>query len=651
MNTDRIRHRVFGRELRTRESQHQTISKTVGLAVFASDSLSSVAYAGGEILLMLAVLGNSGYWLAIPITVAICGLLIILTFSYRQTIFAYPSGGGAYIVSKDNFGVLAAQVAGASLLIDYILTVAVSIASGVDQMASIFPILFAYKVQIGLLMILLITYVNLRGVKESGTIFAVPAYFFVGMILLLIGTGIWQVINGTLGTVGSVPGADHEFVPITGLAFAFLLLRAFSSGTTALTGVEAISNGITAFNTPKSKNAATTLMWDASLLMLMFLGLGLLAYLTGAQPSEKEVLISQVARAVFGQGILRFLTLLAATVILIMAANTSFADFPRLAALQAGDRFLPRQFAFRSSRLVFNWGIIILSAFASFLIFVFQGSVTRLIPLYAIGVFLCFTLSQAGMAKRWHRVGEEMAAGRLTPENSIPTHGSILYYDSHWRNKMILNATGAVITSIVMLIFLVTKFLYGAYIIVLLVPALVWLFMRIHKHYLHVAAVLSTANAKLSTRERHHVATIVLVADIHRETMNLVDFAQSLGRPWKALHVAVDEEKVADVKRKWKERIGDDVGELIVLNSPYRSLIRPIRAYIERTRAEHPDGYIHVVMGQLHTGNPATQFLHQNSHFIEQLALHDIKNVVTTVVPLQLDEYESENGVLGENKE
>lgn len=646
MNTDRIRHRVFGRELKTRESPHQTISKTVGLAVFASDSLSSVAYAGGEILLMLAVLGTSGFWLAIPITVAICGLLIILTFSYRQTIHAYPSGGGAYIVSKDNFGELAAQIAGASLLIDYILTVAVSIASGVDQMASIFPILFEYKVQIGLLMILLITYVNLRGVKESGSIFAVPTYFFVFMMLVLIGTGFWQIFNGNLGTVGEVLGAEHEAISITGIAFAFLLLRAFSSGTTALTGVEAISNGITAFNEPKSKNAATTLMWDAALLMVMFLGLGVLAYLTGAQPSEQEVLISQVSRAVFGPGILRFLTLFAATVILIMAANTSFADFPRLAALQAGDRFLPRHFAFRSSRLVFNWGIIILSAFASLLIFVFQGSVTRLIPLYAIGVFLCFTLSQAGMAKRWHRVGEEMTAGHLTPETSIPTHGSILHYDLHWRHKMILNATGAVITFIVMLIFLVTKFLHGAYIIVLLIPALVWLFTRIHRHYLHVAAVLSTAGEKLSSRERHHVDTIVLVADIHRETMKLIDFAQSLGRPWKALHVAVNEEKVEEVKRKWKERIGDDVGKLIVLNSPYRSLIRPIRAYIERTRAEHPDGYIHVVMGQLHTGNPATQFLHQNSHFIEQLALNDIDNVVTTIVPLHLDAFESENGEL-----
>lgn len=649
MNTDRLRHRVFGRELKTAESPHQTISKTIGLAVFASDSLSSVAYAGGEILLMLAVLGSASYWMSIPITVAICGLLIILTFSYRQTIFAYPSGGGAYIVARDNFGQLAAQIAGASLLVDYVLTVAVSIASGVDQMASIFPLLFAYKVQIALLLILLITYVNLRGVKESGSIFAVPTYLFVLMMLILIGTGFWQAWHGTLGHVGAVPatnptGTESDLSPaganVTGFAFLFLILRAFSSGTTALTGVEAISNGIQAFKEPKSKNAATTLVWDAALLMVMFLGLGILAYLTGAQPSEQEVLISQVARAIFGDGIMRLFTLLAATVILIMAANTSFADFPRLAALQAGDRFLPRQFSFRSSRLVFNWGVIILAAFASLLIFAFQGSVSRLIPLYAIGVFLCFSLSQAGMAKRWRRVGKEMADGTLTPENSIPTMGSILHYDTHWRNKMILNAVGAVITTIVMVIFLLTKFTHGAYIIVILIPALVWLFVRIHNHYLHVAAVLSTAGSKAGAEMRHHVDTIVLIADIHRETMKLVDFAQSLERPWKAIHVAVDEERVAEIQRKWKERIGDEVGTLIVLRSPYRSLIRPIRAYIERLRHEYPDGYIHVIMGQLRTGNPATQFLHQNSHFIEQLALHDIENVVTTIVPLHLDAFE-----------
>lgn len=639
MSLSRVRHLVFGRALRTKESSHQTISKTVGLAVFASDSLSSVAYAGGEILLMLAVLGAAHFWMAIPITVAIACLLIILTFSYRQTIFAYPSGGGAYIVARDNFGEASAQVAGAALLIDYILTVAVSIASGVDQFASAFPVLFAYKVQISLLLILLITYVNLRGVKESGTIFAAPTYFFVTLMLVMIGVGFWKVFNGTLGTVGVVPGADHPTYTLTGFAFVFLLLRAFSSGTTALTGVEAISNGITAFKIPRSKNAATTLVWDAALLMVMFLGLGILGYLVKAQPSEQEVLISQVARTVYGEGPLRLLTLASATVILIMAANTSFADFPRLAALQAGDGFLPKQFTFRGSRLVFSWGIIILAAFASLLIVVFSGSVSRLIPLYAIGVFLCFTLSQSGMAKRWWRIGKLMRSGELTPDKEIPTLGSILHYDRHWNYKMILNGFGAFITAIVTIIFLVTKFASGAWIIVILIPSLLSLFMRIHRHYKDVATILSTANERAVQRKRH-VETIVLVGDVHRETLRLVEFANSLNVPWTPVHIAVHEERVPDIKRKWQERVG--IGELVVVNSPYRSLTRPLRNYVEKRLRNHPDGFIQVVVGQLRTGNPMSQILHQNAHFIEQLALGDIDGVVTTIVPLHLEKFKED---------
>lgn len=635
MTISQFRNLTFGRALRTRDSAHQTISKTVGLAVFASDSLSSVAYAGGEILLILSVLGAASYWLAIPITVAIALLLILLTFSYRQTIFAYPNGGGAYVVARDNLGETAALSAGAALLIDYVLTVAVSIASGVDQIASMFPVLFNYKVQIALLLIMFITLMNLRGIKESGRVFAVPTYWFVGMILTLISVGLWQAFSGNLATVQNVPGADHHTVPLTGLAFGFLILRAFSSGTTALTGVEAISNGITAFKHPKSRNAAATLVWDAALLMVMFLGLGILGYLVHAQPSEQEVLISQVARTVYGDGIMRFLTLLSATIILIMAANTSFADFPRLAALQAGDGFLPRQFTFRGSRLVFSWGVIILAALASLLVIVFQGSVSRLIPLYAIGVFVCFTVSQTGMAKRWWRIGSLMRSGELTPDGEIVTHGSIIHFDRSWGTKMLLNGFGAVITAIVALIFLVTKFTGGAWMIVLLIPVLVWVFSRIHVHYRHVAKILTTEGATVNLAPRP-IETIVLVGDVHRETMRLVEFAISLGVPWKAVHIAVNEERVADVQRKWSERVG--MGELLVLKSPYRSLTRPLHSYVKRRLRQNPGGFIHVVLGELRTGNALTQVLHQNAHFIEQLALSDLNGVVTTVVPFPLEE-------------
>jgi amino acid transporter len=641
MNLSQIRTWTFGRALRTRESAHQTIGKTIGLAVFASDSLSSVAYAGGEILLILGVLGAASFWMTIPITVAIAVLLIILTFSYRQTIFAYPSGGGAYVVARDNLGETAAQAAGAALLVDYVLTVAVSIASGVDQIASIFPVLFGYKVQIALLLILFITLMNLRGVKESGRVFAIPTYWFIIMILVLLATGAVKVATGTLEPVQNVPGVEHETLPLTGLAFGFLILRAFSSGTTALTGVEAISNGITAFKPPKSRNAATTLVWDAGLLMIMFLGLGTLGYLVQAQPSEQEVLISQVARAVYGDGLLRLVTLLSATVILIMAANTSFADFPRVAALQAGDGFLPRHFTFRSSRLVFGWGIIILAAFASLLIIVFQGSVSRLIPLYAIGVFVCFTVSQGGMAKRWRRIGRMMKSGELAPGQEIVTQGSILHYDRHWLGKMVLNGFGAVVTSLVAAIFLVTKFTHGAWIIVILIPSLVWLFFTIHHHYKRVAAVLSTAGEKIS-RVRHPVETIVLVSDVHRETMRLIEVANSLGLPWKAVHIAVNEDKVAEVQRKWDERIG--MGELIILKSPYRSVTRPLHNYVKRRLRQTPGGYVHVILGELRTGNPMAQILHQNAHFIEHLALSNLDGVLTTVVPFSLEKHAARDG-------
>ncbi|MFN8500116.1 MAG: APC family permease [Anaerolineae bacterium] len=634
MGVSDLRRWVFGREIPTVEASHQAISKTVGLAVFASDSLSSVAYAGGEILLVLAVLGAANYWLAVPITVAICVLLILLTFSYRQTIFAYPSGGGAYIVSRDNLGETPAQVAGAALLTDYVLTVSVSIASAVDQIASAFPGLFNYKVEISLLLILLMALINLRGVKESGNVFAAPTYFFVIMMMIMIGVGFWQAFSGTLGTVKFESGLETPTaLSMSGFAFFFLLLRAFSSGTTALTGVEAISNGITAFKEPRSRNAATTLLWDATILMIMFLGLGILGYLVNARPSEAEVLISQVARTIYGPGWMQLLTLASATVILIMAANTSFADFPRLAALVAGDGFLPKWFTFRGSRLVFSWGVIMLAGLASILVVLFAGSVSRLIPLYAIGVFLSFTLSQSGMVVRWRKIGEMMKAGTLRPGDEVPTLGSILRYDSHWHWKQALNAVGAVVTFIVVIVFLVTKFAQGAWITAILIPSIIWVFFRIHRHYQEVRRVMSTAGQHVAYAPRP-IQAIVLVSDVHRETLRLVEFANSLGIPWKGVHVAIQEEKVESIRQKWAERV--NVAELDIVQSPYRSLSRPIREYVLNLLKETPNGYVQVILGQLQTGNPWSQVLHQNAHFIEQLALQDLDRVVTTVLPIQL---------------
>src|SRR5512139_4015461 len=420
-------HFIFGRHLATADAPHQAISKVVGLAVFASDALSSSAYAIDEILIVLILAGTGALVISMPIAIAIIGLLIILTFSYEQTIHTYPGGGGAYIVARDNFGELPALVAGASLLVDYILTVAVSISSGVAQITSAFPFLYEYRVPIALALVALMTVINLRGVKESGQAFAVPTYFFLGMTLFTIVVGFFQYFTGTLGTVppGSVQVA-HGGQALVSLSL-FLILRAFSGGCTALTGVEAISNGIMAFKEPRSRNAGITLIWMSVILGINLFGLTFLANKIGVLPSHLETGFSQIGRVVYGAGNPLYLVLLGSTtLILIMAANTAFADFPRLAALVAGDGFLPRQLTFRGSRLVFSNGIIALAGVASLLVIVFQATTNALLPLYAIGVYLSFTLSQAGMAKRWYR------CGHLQEGQQMVQPGSTLLYNPKW---------------------------------------------------------------------------------------------------------------------------------------------------------------------------------------------------------------------------
>src|SRR5512138_2542886 len=446
-------HLLFGRYLATADAPHQTISKTVGLAVFASDALSSSAYAIDEILLILILAGTGALSISLPIAGVIIGLLVILTISYEQTIHTYPSGGGAYIVARDNLGETPALVAGASLLVDYILTVAVSISSGVAQITSAFPSLYMWRVPIALALVVFMTVINLRGVKESGRAFAVPTYFFLGMTILTIAVGFIRYFTGTLGTVppGSVEVA-HAGEPLQAITL-FLILRAFSGGCTALTGVEAISNGIMAFKEPRSRNAGLTLIWMSGILAVNLFGLTFLAHQVGVLPSLLETGFSQIGRVIYGMGSLMYLAMLGSTtLILIMAANTSYADFPRLAALVAGDAFLPRQLQFRGRRLAFSNGIVALAGIASILIVIFRAETSALIPLYAIGVYLSFTLSQTGMAIRWFR------SGRLKPGESFQRHGMPLYFDRKWKTRMIMNGLGAVATAIVALVFSFTKF-------------------------------------------------------------------------------------------------------------------------------------------------------------------------------------------------
>jgi amino acid transporter len=619
---------LFGRKLATEEAPHQTISKKIALAVFASDALSSVAYATQEILIILALAGTAYFGLSIPISFVIVGLLIILTISYRQTIYAYPNGGGAYIVAHDNLGDGPALTAGAALLTDYILTVAVSISSGVAQITSAFPVLYGYRVEIALGLILLITIINLRGVKESGSVFAIPTYFFVAMMLLMLGIGFWQESTGHLQTIPQPQALQETFVPLSIL----LVMRAFASGCTALTGVEAISNGIMAFKEPRSKNAARTMVLMSTLLAVMFIGITLLANQVHVIAGENvnETVISQIARSLYGLSPMYYITLTATTIILIMAANTSYAGFPFLSALIAGDNFLPKQLTYRGRRLVFSWGIVALALSAAVLVIIFTADTTRLIPLYAIGVFLSFTLSQVGMVVRWNRVG------KMQPGEERDVHGSMMRHDPHWRSKQIVNGFGAAATFIVMIIFAVAKFSEGAWIVIIVIPALVFLFFRINKHYKYVAAVLHKGSLFPNIRQ-HPVKTLVMVDDVHAGTIHTINFAKSLGAPWTALHVAIDPDKAEAVRQRWNERIGDEA-YLKTLPSPFRELTGPVHQYVEELMDEMNDGYIHVIVGHLVMNTLQEQALHQNAAIALNLALQDIRRVAVTTVAYQFSE-------------
>ncbi len=628
---------LIGKPLQTKDLAHQAISKTVGLAVFASDALSSTAYATEEILIILALAATShNMWvsdgqilgLSIPIAIAIAILLAIVTISYRQTIFAYPNGGGAYIVARDNLGEVPAQIAGAALLTDYILTVAVSVSSGVAQITSAFPGLQPIRVFIAVFVIALITIVNLRGVKESGKIFAAPTYFFLGTMFLTLAIGFIRYFGGTLPTIVGVIPVETGVESAVGGAVIFLILRAFSSGCTALTGIEAISNGISAFKTPRSLNAATTLTVMSSILISLFLGITFIANKIHAIPSHSETIISQMGRAVYGNGSIFYLLVLASTaLILLLAANTSYADFPRLAALAASDGFLPRQLTFRGSRLVFSWGIIVLAVFASILVIIGNAQVNALIPLYAIGVFLSFTLSQTGMVVR------TLKKRNLKPGEKIKGLETDIEYDPHWRHHAIISGIGAVCTGVVMIVFAVTKFTSGAWFVCLLIPILVFTFFRIHRHYRQVAEALSFAG-KRPAAVPSPVTTLILVDDVHAETVRMVDFAKSLGHSWRAVHVAVNEEKADKVIKKWQERIGE--GELVVIESPYRMLAEPLREYVEAIQGEVPGSFVHIILGQLVMDTYLEQALHQNSAFIFNLALSRLDRVVVTSVPYQI---------------
>jgi amino acid transporter len=623
---------LVGRPLSTADAPHEAVNKKVGLAIFASDALSSNAYATQEILVVLALAGLGAFSHVFPIAVAIVLLLALVTLSYEQTIQAYPGGGGAYIVARDNLGTRPAEIAGAALLTDYVLTVAVSVSSGVAQLASAFPVLFEHRVALAITCVAIIAILNLRGVRESGAIFAVPTYFFIVVMVTTVGVGLVRALSGTLGQVADPPPMEHlGSHPVT----LFLLLHAFSNGTAALTGVEAISNGIAAFKEPRSRNAGITLLWMAAILGTLFLGISSLVVPIGAVPSESETVISQLARTVFeGRNLMYLAVIAGTTVILIMAANTAYAGFPRLAALQAADGYLPRQLTYRGSRLVYSRGILLLAAVASLLIWVFDASVTRLIPLYAIGVFLSFTLSQAGMTRRWWK------SGHLPKTEEIVERGSVLRHDRLWLPKMIANGVGAIATAVVTLVFTITKFQDGAWVVIILIPALVAVFSAIHGHYVDMAGDLSLEHYGAPPRPRRH-RVILPISGVHRGTVNALRYARVLSSDITAVYVSTDPEKAAHVDRKWGQW-GNGI-RLVVVESPYRQLVEPLLEYIEQVdRQRQPHEMITIVVPQFVPEKRWHNLLHAQTAVVLRMALLGKPGIVITSVPYQVGREEDD---------
>ena len=659
-----IKRILVGRALRTEQAAHERLTKKTALAVFSSDALSSTAYATEEILLVLAVAaaatngGSFGY--VVPVSVGIAVLLAIVATSYRQTIHAYPSGGGAYIVAKENLGQTPGLIAGAALLVDYVLTVSVSIAAGVAAITSAvqgtrYAWLNDHKVILCLVFIAFIAIANLRGVRESGALFATPTYVFVVSFLFMIVFGLFHYF--IYGGAAAIPTQEelktaegYHLQPLT----LFLLLGAFSNGCAALTGIEAISNGVQAFKKPEAKNAATTLIWMAILLTTMFLGTSVMAYLYHVHPKQSETVISQFARIMFTGplGWFYYVVQAATAAILVLAANTAFADFPRLSSLLARDRFLPRQFANRGDRLVFSNGIVILAIFSGVLVMAFGGDTSRLIPLYAVGVFLSFTLSQSGMVVHWLRERAKLRSQRKnnaarTSNGPLPDmalvneeiHRSYFVTDevtapANWKKSLAINSIGALATFVVLCVFIATKFIHGAWIVVVVIPLLVLLFKAIHNHYLMVARQLSTEGLDRIRPIKHTV--IVPISGIHRGVVNALQYARSIASDKvQAVYVDFEEEATASLKDKW-ERWGAGV-QLVVLPSPYRELTRPLLRHIHRLSKENCDNIITVVLPEFIPARWWQHFLHNQSSLLLKGSLLFKKGVIVTSVPYHLE--------------
>jgi amino acid transporter len=604
----RIKRVVIGEPLATAAAGHERLTKKKALAVLSSDALSSTAYATEEILKILLLAGSAALWVSLPIALVIVVLLAIVGFSYRQTIKAYPKGGGSYIVAKDNLGTLPGLTAGASLLVSYILTVSVSVAAGVLALTSAYPDLAPWRVQIGMGLILLITLINLRGIRESGTIFMLPTYAFLVCVGALLVVGLARY-----GLAEPLPA--REFHAAAEALTLFLAMRAFASGGAALTGVEAISDGVPAFQPPEWVNAQKTLTVMIIILGIFFAAITFLAYQLGIMPDEHggETVVSQIARAVFGDGPMYLMIQFATMLILILAANTAYSDYPRLSYFLARDGFLPRQFTFRGDRLAYSTGIIVLGLLSVLVLWMFGGSISALIPLYAFGVFSAFTFSQSGMVVRWWR--------RREP---------------NWQTSIVFNAIGASATFLVLLVVATTKFLDGAWLAVILLPILVTMFLLIHRHYEAAARELTPETPIDQADITHRI--IVPISRLNQVALQTLAYAQSIARDPQdrvtAVHISDDPEEAATLQQEWESWHCNVPLELI--DSPYRSLVRPLLAYVDSVRQEHPQATVTVILPEFVPQHWWQQLLHNQTALRIKGALLFRPGVVVTSVPYHL---------------
>ncbi|MDW8104770.1 MAG: APC family permease [Armatimonadota bacterium] len=613
-----VRRLIFGSPLSTEQIAHQRLPKILALPIFASDALSSTAYATQAILLNLLIAGPHVLHLTVPISLAIVVLLWIVVFSYTQTVHAYPQGGGTYIVSRENLGTGWGLLAAGAILTDYVLTVAVSITAGAQQITSFFTQLAPYQTEIALGAIWFLTLANLRGAKESGMLFAVPTYFFIVTMLCTVAVGVLGPLFGYYPRPYQPPQqtAEHAMHALS----IGIILRAFASGCAAMTGIEAVADGVQAFRPPESRNAAHTLVVMGAILSTIFLGISYIAqkyhivyYGHGAhgEDASAESVISMVARVVYHDDpILRGIVLFATAIILVLAANTAYADFPRLSSILARHGYMPRQLANLGDRLVFSNGIILLAVFVSILVVAFKGNVDRLIPLYAVGVFTAFTLSQAGMVRHW-----------------------LLRKEAGWQWKATVNGFGAVSTGIVLLVIIVEKGPQGAWVVVVVIPVLIWIFTQVHRHYQKVRAQLTLIGYEPQPPPPHTV--LVLVPDVHRGVLPAIEYAREISKDYRAVHIEINPADTQRLKERWEQWGGDM--PLVIIESPYRSLIGPLVEYVKQVRQDHPRHLITVVLPEFVVTRWWERALHNNSAFLIKLALSNIRDVVITNVRYYLD--------------